>query len=242
MRNFFDPIVMRKYRPDYVSQAEYQQNVAARPSRSALVQAARMTWLETLENPRVRFVGRNEASLVNLLTEAQKTAAKLEPKIDSICQTLQQGEKSREEERTPRWRAGYDLAYGRALAAKVRTETYNGMLAKTKSGMKFKNEKNNTWILKPSNDISTGSQLSSLGDKARKYLQRAVQEHPGTPWALLAQRELQTPLSWRWEESYTNLAPRQRNRGGNNNSPRARRDEQPVKLPKPKPRRPVPKL
>ena len=242
MRHFFDPHVMRRYRPDYVSQAEYQRNVAASKSRSALVQAARMTWLETLENPRVRFVARNEAALVNLLTEAQKNAAKLEPKIDSLCQTLQQGEKTREDELAPRWRAGYDLAYGHALAAKVRTETYNGMLAMTKRGMKFQNEKNNTWILKPTNKISTGSQLSSLGDKARTYLTRVVQEHPGTPWALLAQRELQTPLSWQWEESFTNLAPQQRNRGGNNNNPRPRRDEQPVKLAKPKPRRPVPKL
>jgi hypothetical protein len=201
-----------------------------------------MTWLETLENPRVRFVGRNEAALVNLLTEAQKSAAKLEPKINSIYQTLQQGEKAREDEQTPRWRAGYDLAYGRALATKVRTETYNGMLAMAKRGMKFKNEKNNTWILKPSDDISTGSKLSSLGDKARKYLTRVTQEHPGTPWALLAQRELQTKNSWKWEESFTNLAPRQRNRGGNNNNRRPRRDEEPVKLAKPKPRRPVPKL
>ena len=242
MRHFFDPIVMRKYRPDYVSQAEYQRNVTAVQSRSALVQAARMTWLETLENPRVRFVGRNEAALVNLLTEGQKSAAKLEPKINSICQTLQQGEKAREDEPTPRWRAGYDLAYGRALATKVRTETYNGMLAMAKRGMKFKNEKNNTWILKPSDDISTGSKLSSLGDKARKYLTRVTQEHPGTPWALLAQRELQTKNSWKWEESFTNLAPRQRSRGGNNNNRRPRRDEEPVKLAKPKPRRPVPKL
>ncbi len=242
MRHFFDPIVMRKYRPDYVSQAEYQQKVAASQSRSALVQAARMTWLETLDNPRVSFVGRNEAALVNLLTEAQKSAAKLEPKISSIFQTLQQGEKAREDEQTPRWRAGYDLAYGRALAAKVRTETYNGMLAMAKRGMKFKNKKNNTWILKPSNDVSIGSKLSSLGDKARKHLTRVTQEHPGTPWALLAQRELQTPTSWQWQESFTNLAPQQRSRGNNNNNPRPRRDEQPVKLAKPKPRRPVPKL
>jgi hypothetical protein len=240
MRYFFDPEVMRKYRPDYVSQAEYERDVEASPARSALVRAARMTWLETLENPRVRFVARNEAALANLLTEAQKKAAKLEPQLDVIYQTLQQGEEARRHEGTARWQAGYDLAYGRALAAKVRTETYNAMLAMTKRGMKFKNEKNNTWVLKSSNEITAGSQLSNLADKAREYLTRVSKDHPATPWALLAQRELRTPLSWQWEETFTDLAPPRPGRG--NNNPRPRRDEQPVKLAKPKPRRPVPKL
>jgi hypothetical protein len=59
--------------------------------------------------------------------------------------------KVREQEESPRWRAGFDLAMGRVLAQKVRTETYNAMLAKAKLGMKFEDEKNNTWVLEPAN-------------------------------------------------------------------------------------------
>ena len=32
------------------------------------------------------------------------------------------------------------------------------------------------------------------------YLSRVIKEHPETPWALLAQRELGQPLGWQWKE------------------------------------------
>jgi len=46
-------------------------------------------------------------------------------------------------------------------------------------------------------------------------LKRVVSEHPNTPWALLAQRELKDPLGFKWVE--TRLPPTRRNNndGGN---------------------------
>lgn len=240
-RNFFSPDVMRRYRPDYVSFAEYQQRVTASPTRSALVAAAKTSRVETMTNPRTRFVAQDEASFVNQLTDAQKLAAKLEPKINALYQQLQTGEKTRVDEATPRWQAGYDLAMGRALAAKLRTESYNAMLAMAKRGMKFKRERSNTWVLAPSNDVSAGSQARSQAKKALQYLTSVVEQHPDTPWAMIAQRELKTPLSWTWRETFTDMSPRPRGNPGNNN-PRPPRDDRPVKLTKPKPKRPVPKL
>lgn len=241
MQYFFDPEVMHSYRPDYVSITEYQRRLSGSPMRQALIKASSQSRLEPMTRPQRRFVRRTEAALANALTEAQKAAAKLEPRVNSIYETLRVGEKDRDSENVPRWQAGYDLALGRILATKVRTDSYNSMLAMAKRGMKFKNEKNNTWVLKGSNEITAGSQLINLGEKARVYLERVIEEHPGTPWALLARRELETPLSWKWSESFTNLdPPRRRN---NNNNPRPRpRDNQPRRLPKPKPKRPAPKL
>ncbi|MCA9241674.1 MAG: VWA domain-containing protein, partial [Planctomycetales bacterium] len=40
---FFDPRVMRRYRPDYVTVAEYQQQLAHNRARAALVQAAQLS-------------------------------------------------------------------------------------------------------------------------------------------------------------------------------------------------------
>ena len=241
-RSFFSPDVMRRYRPDYVSAAEYQQRLTASPMRSALVKAAQTSWVASLSRPRTRFVVQSEAAFVNQLTEAQKAAAKLEPKINLIYQQLQMGEKSRPTETTPRWQAGYDLAMGRALAAKVRTESYNAVLATAKQGMKFKTGENNTWTLAPDNDITTGSQTRNHARKAREYLTNIVEQHPNTPWAMLAQRELKTPLSWRWRESLTNLEPRRRRTPRNNNNPRPPRDDRRAQVANPKPKRPVPKL
>jgi hypothetical protein len=206
-KRFFDPQVMRRYRPDYVSQKEYEKRVGENKARLALVEAAQASAAATLESPATRFVKRDEGQFAAALTEAQKDAAKVEPKLNALYEILKVGEADREKEIVPRWQAGYDLAMGRALAAKVRAEVYNAMLAEAKRGMKPKDPKNNTWVLTPSTKITAGSQLESQGKKATMYLERVMAEHPGTPWELLARQELETPLSWEWREEFTDLSP-----------------------------------
>lgn len=244
LEHFFDPEVMRRYRPDYLPAKEYLRQVNELKSRSALLKTAQLSWLSQLESPRLRFVKRNEADLATDLAEAQKGAAKLEPQLASLYSTLEIGESDRAKETSPRWQAGYDLAMGRVMAAKVRTEGYNAMLALAKRGMKFSNEKNNTWVLRHDDEISTGSQLAKAAKSAEAYLQRTVDENPGTPWALLAQQELKTPLGWNWAEEYTDLSPPPRRTAANNNNnrPRPATDDKKRMLKKPPPKRPVPKL
>ena len=82
-----------------------------------------------MENVRLRFPRIDDAQFARDLSNAQRDAAKLEPKIDALVAILRQGERDREKVTTPRWQAGFDLAIGRALAVKVRTEGYNAMLA-----------------------------------------------------------------------------------------------------------------
>ncbi|MDB4778352.1 hypothetical protein OAG68_02735, partial [bacterium] len=133
--------------------------------------------------------------------------------------------------------AGFDLAYGRVIAAKIRAESYNAMLAMAKTKLKFKDPKNNTWVLTPANTVSTGGQDSKLAEKAKLYLTRVVDEHPDTPWAMLAQRELETPIGWEWKESFTEPPPpRQQVANNNNNNPRP--VPQPRENAMPKPKRP----
>ena len=241
LKQFFDPEVMRAYRPDYVSASEYMRRVTENKARAALVKTAQLSWIGQMEAPQTRFVKRSEAELGNALSEAQKAAAKLEPKLDSLYQTLKLGESDREKETSPRWQAGYDLAMGRVLAAKVRTETYNAMLAQAKRGLKFKDAKNNTWVLKAADEVTVGSQLAKAATTATDYAQRVIDKHPGTPWAMLAKRELATPMSWKWEEAYTDLAPNRFAAGGNN-TPRPASDDRAKMLKKPPPKRAVPKL
>lgn len=235
---FFDPLVMRNYRPDYVTESEYRNRLAANAAKAALVQAASESWTESMEDIRLRFPKVDEAALARDLSVAQREAAKLEPKLERLVSQLKQGEKDREKVTESRWQAGFDLAIGRALAAKVRTEGYNTMLAEAKQGMKFKNEKNDTWVLVASDKVTTGSVLSKEADLAQMYLERVVQDHAGTPWALLANSELASPFGWEWRETFTNVAGRMQNRGNGNNRPRPRNDNVPPR----KPLRPVPKL
>lgn len=249
---FFEPETMRRYRPDYVSTDEYWRIVNQNRCRSALVQTAQQSWVSQMSEPTLRFEKLSEAAFVNAVSMAQRKAAILEPKINMLYSSLRLGEDDRSTETAPRWQAGFDLAMGRVLAVKVRTESYNMILAKAKTGLKFKNKRSNVWVLRPSNEVSTGSKATKEAEKAKSYLQRVVDEHPGTPWALMAQRELSTPMSWQWKEEYK--APPKPPAGSTakkkatptpppvNKGPRAGRDERARMLAKPKATRPPPKL
>ena len=237
---FFDPVAMSRYRPDYLSQEDYVTMVKASPLRQALVMAAQMKPATGLSRPQTRFVRREEAQLVGDLTEAQQDAAKLEPTLVRMAQTLEPGMKSRDSEESLRWKAGFDLAMGRVLAQKVRTESYNAMLAQAKRGMPFKEKKNNTWVLEPSDEITVGSKWKSEAETAKQLLTGVAEGHKGTPWALLAMQELKVPIGWTWKEEFTDLNP-VRNNPGNNNNPRPSADDK-ARMLKKAPKRPVPKL
>ncbi|MDC0935376.1 VWA domain-containing protein [Pirellulales bacterium] len=212
---FFDANVMRRYQPDYVPVQEYIELVNSNQARRALVEAAEMSWTTPMENVRLRFPKRDEASLAQALSRAQQSAALLQPKIDRLCQTLLAGEPGREKLRQPRWQAGYDLAVGRALAVKARTDGYNAMLARAKQGMEFEKEKNNVWVLRAGNEF-VDSSTEKLAAKATDYLERVQEEHPDTPWALLAREESAVPMGWQWRESYMKMSPPGAGAGGNN--------------------------
>ena len=242
LQYFFDPVTMSRYRPDYVSPSDYVSMVKSSPLRQALVTAAQMKPVGGISRPRTTFIRREEAQLVGDLTTAQQDAAKLEPMLNRMSAILDPGMKYRDNEESLRWKAGFDLAVGRVLAQKVRTETYNAMLAKAKRGMAFKEKKNNTWSLAPSDEISVGSNWKNQAEKARELLNGVIEDHQGTPWALLAKKELEVPIGWKWEEKFTDLTPRPQRRGGNNNNnPRPPRDDKKNMLKK-APKRPVPKL
>lgn len=246
LQYFFDPESMRRYKPDYVSNKTYLKRLKDSGTRQALVQAAAFTTTGTLESPRLRFPKLDEAEFVNSVSRAQRTAAIIEPQINRLYQMLKVGESDRDSEISPRWQAGYDLAMGRTIAAKVRAESYNAMLALIKTKLKFDPPKNadtpqkNTWVLAPADAIETGSQDAKLLDKANMYLNRVVENHPGTPWAMLAQRELTTPIGWKWRQTYT--PPPMPRPDQPNNQPRNRNIPQPRTNAMPKQLRPPPRL
>lgn len=243
LKYFYDSEAMRRYKPDYVSFEESVRRVQKNRCRQALVKASKASLVGEMENPQLRFVKRDEGQFVESLTQAQRAAAVLEPRIEIMFEILKEGEADRPKEITPRWQAGYDLAIGRVMAAKVRTETYNAMLASAKRGLKATDPKTNVWVLKPADTVTVGSQLSQMAEKAKTYLKRVAADHAGTPWAHMAEKELATPIGWKWTEDYLPPPPPppKMNPAANNNAPPARpRDEEKMMLDRPK-ARPVPK-
>lgn len=244
MSYFFDPEIMERYRPDYLTESEYMNLAKKKPLRIALINAAQLARVGTLSRPRMVFIKRDEALFTRELTEAQLESARLYPKLAQMCEILSEGEKWRGKETSPRWLASFELSYGTALAAKLRAEIYNAMLAKAKRGMNFTHPESNTWNLKPSQSVTVDSKLDKEANLARSLLEDAAEKHRGTPWGWLAQRELSHPISWEWVESFTDLNPpaRSNNNTTPNNNPALPMDDKARMLTPPAPKRPLTKI
>ncbi|RZO65627.1 MAG: VWA domain-containing protein [Phycisphaeraceae bacterium] len=237
IRYFFDQELLRDYQPDYVSATKLRQKVASNAAKQSLVTAAAATNLRPMVSPETVFPKKSEGELANLLSLAQRSAAVLQPRVDAIYSQLLRGLPDRERIEEERWKAGFDLAMGRILAMKVRTDAYNLMLARAKSGMQFQRPKSDTWVLRPSDVVNVGSRTEKYADQAREYLRKVVEDHPGTPWAFLAKRELGQPLGYAWDEIHTGINdPPKPRPPGNNNTPMPR-DDKPRSLGPPMPKR-----
>ncbi|GAA4428354.1 vWA domain-containing protein [Bremerella cremea] len=197
----FDDETMRKYPPQYLTEAQYQAKLAENKALAALDRAAQQGQVEAMTYPASQFIVEDEARLKNALDGAQRTAARLEPLVNAIYDPLAEGEKDRDKITDKRWQASYDLALGRAAAAKARTDGYNQMLAILKGGRKFEDPSHNTWKLEPADTLEeAGSRLEKTRLQAKEYLERIIKEHPDTPWAYYAEKELETPIGWKWAE------------------------------------------
>jgi len=213
----FPTDVMRKYVPFYGTIPNYLQQVQQNRAKAALFKAARMTLKERVPQLQLVFRADTETVLRRQIRSAQEPAARLNHRLNDMLRVLADGEEDREELREDRWRAAYDLAMGRLLAMRVRAFGYQSVVAEMSSSpLSFKKKGSNQWRLVPSRDWqSYAPQVKRDAKKAVMYLKRVIDEHPNTPWALLAEHELSTEMGWAWKEGRMVIA--RRGNGANNN-------------------------
>lgn len=227
-RSPFSLETMREYLPDYVTANEYVQRVSNSPLRRAVLNAVLVTHKEKLKGtPRLLFEPTGRTYQQELL-DAQKSAA-FNTRILELAMNAfgRQGlEKEYEKEKSKRWRAWYDLTYGRLLAMYVRNNEYNWACATMKlKGTDFVDTQSNRWKFVASENISN-SKAAKMADEATRLLTRCVEQNPGTPWAQMAQRELKDAFGFEVLEHYVAPPPP---------PPRVIRPTTPPKTPPPPP-------
>lgn len=239
----FDPDAMRERAPSYATVADYERDIRSHPIKVALVTAAQNMEVKSIPRPRLEFRADNQNILNGEITEAQRPFADVEYKINEIAGGLQAVENHRGTLDNARWQAHYDLAMGRLLAIKARAIGYNTVLAGMKVAPKsFEQQGSNRWRLVPSTEITGSPQVRKMASDARIYLVRVLDTHPGTPWALLAERELSQPMGWEWREFRFEVAQRGQQPGGNAaRGVRLAPDNQATPRPQRQERPPVPK-
>ena len=230
----FDPAGMREYRPDWFDRAKYEAAVQQDPLRRAVLQAAQATQQDLPRQPGLTFPPADDASFKDAMGKNQELVARIEYTVDAALEPITAVVKVRDHETSRRWQAHYDLIRGRLLAMKVRCYEYNAACARMKlDAPRFSQPKSNAWRLVPDAEIHSSDKAAAAGKEAVALLKRVVDDHPGTPWAVLAQRELKDPLGLKWVEAY--VPPRPKESGNNNNkkaTPKKTGNARPAEPPK----------
>ncbi|QDT35808.1 VWA domain-containing protein [Stratiformator vulcanicus] len=200
----FDPTIMRRYLPDYRPIAIYERALVVNKAKAALVQSATATQADSVPQPTLLFPAKDDNELRRAVTDAQQPIAVYEYHVNRLVALLSEGEKDRPKLTEPRWQASFDLAMGRALAQQARAFGYNVVLADMKSSPKpFQGPQSDQWRLVPSTEIAGGPRVRKIAEKAEEYLKSVIDDHSGTPWAMIAERELSIPMGWAWQEQYS---------------------------------------
>jgi hypothetical protein len=205
----FDPARMREYKPDWVRRDQYEAQIANSPLRQAVINAAQITQQKLPGMPQLSFPPADSPAFKEVMGLNQGVAERTAITVDEALGPINQVAKLREHESSRRWQAHYDLIRGRLLAMKVRCYEYNWACARMKKDPpKFSDPKFNAWRLVPDKNVQYSKNAAAAGREAQGLLRRVTEEHPTTPWALLAERELKDPLGFKWVETYAQPRPR----------------------------------
>jgi hypothetical protein len=201
-RGPFELAVMQPYQPDYRDARVILDELRYQPLRRAVLAAAEVTMQKPITGQPLMsffpvylsppaFRKQLKAQLTVEAAALDRNAPLLEKVLAAFGPNGMEDDYRREN--SPRWRAWYDLTRGRLLAMSVRQQEYlavanlliqRGALA----------DATNYVDLVTVDAIRSGSEAEVRAREARRLLERCVEQNPETPWAYLAQRELDHPL------------------------------------------------
>lgn len=236
----YEFMALRQYRPVLLSRREYFEQRSQSPFRNTLWEV-----ISTLNPNRNTLLFQAHDDKLNIKREhyplamaefKQEAAQEVEKAVRSgqlignAIQMLDEIQPLRASEASPRWRAGYDLAYAQLHMFRLRL--FQFMLSmdqhvnKTpKPGNADANEwnfrRNRSRNLKPDEQqfdrlkttfgltMSREEYIAQIADeekRAMKLLKDVIAEHPGTPWAIRAEKEISDGFGYivfdrRWDPS-----------------------------------------
>jgi hypothetical protein len=220
----FDPMRMKEYKPDWIRRDQYEQAIRSSPLRQAVITASRITQQQLPGMPALVFPPVDSAEFKEVMSANQGLAERTAYTVGEALTPITSVAKLRDRETSRRWQAHYDLIRGRLLAMKIRCYEYNWACARLKKDPpRFKNPRSNAWRLVPDSTINYSERAAAAALEADRLLRRVIHDHPDTPWALLAQRELRDPMGFKWVE--IQVAPPRRN--DNSSAPQQKNQKAP---------------
>jgi hypothetical protein len=120
--------------------------------------------------------------------------------LTEALEELQEAGKERAKEPSRRWQANYDYVLARLLLQLACLYEYSSLLGEMRRDpppLDPKGQKG--WRVAAQETMRGDFTGKKLAREAHQTLEKLVQEHPGTPWAELARRDLQVPLRLTWQ-------------------------------------------
>jgi hypothetical protein len=132
---------------------------------------------------------------------AQTFPAVAVTRLERAADELAQAADGRLAREPRRWQAHHAYVLAQCLNRQAFLSEYNLMLGVVlREDMPDRDpKKHDGWRLAPAERMRSKLDVRKLAEEAREQLAKVIADHPGTPWAAAARRELDTPPGLKWE-------------------------------------------
>jgi hypothetical protein len=198
---------LKEYVPDYESRMAYKKRLQSSPLRSALFEIIESSKGFSHRRPYPIEYGPLEQAILEEVPKVRERLT-LMAKQEKRLRDLQ---KLRDREPEKRWQAAYDLMLAQMVTYQVKGYEYlaciDEMVSLAKKGklkpsrMSVPNQLEVYWVINHSpQPKAPKKETEKHYAEARRLLELVIQRHPKTPWADLAQDEINRGLSCQWNE------------------------------------------
>jgi hypothetical protein len=188
---------------DYTNEKELTDKLAMHPLRSACFEAAKMLRKHQTSFRTSYRYNSNDAQFAKMLESQQEEPAKIAFDLEQALDVMEKAGKERAKETSKRWQANFDFVYSRLLGRLAYAREYNFVIGNRlrKDKPALKDPKNNTgWNVVPQERVQD-KEAKVYVSKRNKALDRLLKDHPDTPWAILARKDLSTNLGLTIQEA-----------------------------------------
>ncbi|HLW64093.1 MAG TPA: hypothetical protein VKS79_02160 [Gemmataceae bacterium] len=196
----------KEYQPDRISNDEVRQKPEKFPFRAAVLAAVDLLRKHAEESPpATEFIAplpKDRPALLKRIVDSQKPLARQMEELKEAQERLEALENQRKREPSKRWQAHYDFILAHVQLRYAYLFEYSLLLGDfRKDNLPELDAKQNQngWRLVPSEKLAGPTDLKDTVKSAHKLLSKVAKDHPDTPWATLADRDLGTPVGLQWE-------------------------------------------
>jgi hypothetical protein len=202
----FSAKVMEPYRADYSSLETIKASPDKYPLRIEILKVVKL--LETTferDNPAFTlidfFPGGKSDKIKADIEQKQRGPAAVERKLRMALQELERVREEQGKDRSKRWQAHYDYIHAQLLARIVYVTEYNLLLGKIRLEdlpMTEGGAPAGGYRLASREKLTSGKEARDMLKKSQTILKKVSRDHKGTPWELLAKREVMTAVGLEW--------------------------------------------